>query len=94
VQEIVCASAAEVDVVKETTMGWISRFRASERAEPAAPWGETVINGAWSDSRNVIRSNPEDPPASGDRSGAHIAGEIKRRQIALALRYVAAVRAR
>ena len=74
-------------------MGWISRFRAPERAEPAAPWNETVINGARSDTRNATRSNTEDPAASGDRSNAHVAGEIKRRQIALAVRYVTAMRA-
>jgi hypothetical protein len=34
-----------VDGVKETTMGWMSRFRGFAKAEPA--WNETVINGHW-----------------------------------------------
>jgi hypothetical protein len=75
-------------------MSWISRFRASGGAEPADPWNETVINGAPYDVRKAIRSSPENPAAPGDRPDAHIAEEIKRRQISLAVRYVAAVRAR
>jgi hypothetical protein len=74
-------------------MGWISRFRASGGAEPAVPWNETVINGAPYDARKAIRSSPENPAAP-DRPDPHIAEEIKRRQLSLAVRYLAAVRAR
>ena len=80
-------------VVKETTMGWISRFRASGKAEPADPWDE-LINGAPYNAHKAIRSHPENPAAPSDRPDAHIAEEIKRRQLSLAVRYVAAVRAR
>jgi len=69
-------------------MSWINRFRASGRAEPADPWNETVIN-----TRKATRGSPENPAAA-ERPGAHIAEEIKRRQLSLAVRYVAAVRAR
>ena len=74
-------------------MGWNSRFGASGEAERADPWDETVINGAPYDAHKVIRSSPENPAAPGDRPEA-VAEEIKRRQISLVVRYVAAVRAR
>jgi hypothetical protein len=79
--------------VKETTMDWISRFRASGEAEPADPADETVINGAPYDAQKEVRSSPESPAAPGDRPEA-IAEEIKRQQISAVVRYVAAVRAR
>jgi hypothetical protein len=79
--------------VKETTMGWMNRFRGSGRAEPADPWNATVINGAPYAAYKANRTSSEDPAAP-DRPDAHIAEEIKRRQIALAVRYVAALRAR
>jgi hypothetical protein len=42
----------------------------------------------------AIRNSPANAAAAGDRADARIAEEIKRRQISLALRYVAAMRAR
>jgi hypothetical protein len=83
-------------VVKDATMGWTSRFRfrASGEAKPADPWDETDINGAPYDAHKAIRSSPENTAAPGDRPDAQIAEEIKRRQISLAVRYVATLRAR
>ena len=75
-------------------MGWISRFRVSGEAEPPHPRDETVINGAPYDAHKAIRSGPESPTNFGDRPDAHIAEEIKRRQLSIAAHYVAAVRAR
>jgi len=75
-------------------MGWNSRFGASGEAEPGDPVDETVINGAPYYAHKAVRSSPQSPAAPGDRSDAHIAEEIKRRQISLVARYVAAVRAR
>jgi hypothetical protein len=75
-------------------MGWTSRFRGSGEAEPATPWGATTVNGAPSGARKAIRSSPNNPAAPGNRPDGQIAEEIKRRQISLAVRYVAAVRAR
>jgi hypothetical protein len=73
--------------------GWMSRFRASRKAEAADPADETVINGVPYDAQKEIRSSPEDLSAPGERPEA-ITDEIKRRQISAAVRYVAAVRAR
>ena len=81
-------------VVKEATMGWMSRLRASGKVKPADRWEETVIDGAPYDAHKTARSNPEKAAAPGDRPGAQIGEEIKRRQILLAVRYVTAVRAR
>ncbi|MDQ2963165.1 MAG: hypothetical protein M3R31_08430 [Pseudomonadota bacterium] len=75
-------------------MNWISRLRASGEAEPADPWDKTAINGGPYDPKKTIRSSPENPAAPGNSSDAQIAKEIKRRQLSLAVRYVAAVRAR
>jgi hypothetical protein len=75
-------------------MGWMSRFGASREAEPVDPSDETVMNGAPYDAHKAIRSSPKSPAAPGDRPDARIAEEIKRRQISLVVRYVAAVRAR
>ena len=75
-------------------MGWISRFRASGKRELTDPWNETIINGAPYNAHKAIRSSPESPAAPGERPDAHIAEEIKRRQLSLVVRYVAAVRAR
>ena len=75
-------------------MGRNSRFGASGEAEQADPWDETVISGAPYDAHKAIRSTPKTPAASGDGPGVHVAEEIKRRQLSLAVRYVAAVRAR
>jgi hypothetical protein len=80
-------------VVKETTMGWISRFLGSGEVGPAEPWSETIINGAPYDARKAIRSIAHNPSAPGYGPDPHIAEEIKRRQVSLAVRYVMAVRA-
>jgi hypothetical protein len=95
-QEIVrgVGGSPMVVVVKEATMGWMSRFRASGEAKPANPWDERGINGALYDPHQAIRSSPEKTAAPGDRPDGQIAEEIKRRQISLAVRYVAAMRAR
>jgi hypothetical protein len=79
-------------VVKGTTMGWIDTFRASGEAERADPSDETFINGAPYDGDQAIRSGAENRAAPVNRPDAHIAEEIKRRQISLAVRYVAALR--
>jgi hypothetical protein len=73
-------------------MARIGTFRASGEAERAASH-ETVINGAY-DARQAIRSSAENLAASADRPDAPIAEEIKRRQVSLTVRYVAALRAR
>jgi hypothetical protein len=81
--------------VKETEMSRINTFRASGEAKPADdPVDETVINGAPYDADKAIRSGAENPAIRVDAPDARVAEEIKRRQISLALRYVAAVRAR
>ena len=82
-----------VDSREGTTMGWINTFRAWGEAERADPADETVINGAPYDAHQAIRSGAENPAAPVDRPDAHIAEEIKRRQISLAVRYVTALRA-
>jgi hypothetical protein len=71
-------------------MGWINRFWVSAEAESAAPWD--VVNGAH-DARKAIRSSHKNPALSDGRPDA-LADDIKRRQISLAVRYVATVRAR
>jgi hypothetical protein len=60
----------------------------------AYPADETVINGAPYDADKAIRSRAERPATPVYAPNAHIVDEIKRRQILLAMRYVAAVRAR
>ena len=75
-------------------MGWINIFGVSGAAEPADPWDEAVINGARYDAHTAIRGGAEKPAGPVDRQNAQLAEEIKRRQISLAVRYVAAVRAR
>jgi hypothetical protein len=75
-------------------MRWNSRFGASGEAESGDPVDETVINGAPYVAHKAVRSSPQSPAALGDRPDAHIAEEIKRRQIALVVRYVATVRTR
>ena len=72
----------------------INTFGASGEAEPADPSDETVINGAPYDGDQAIRSGAENPAAPVDRPDAQIAKEIKRRQVSLTVRYVAALRAR
>ena len=75
-------------------MSWINAFRASGEAERADPVYETVINGAAYDADKAIRSGAETAATPIGAPDARVAEEIKRRQISLALRYVAAVRAR
>ena len=75
-------------------MGWINKFGGPRQVEPADPWDDTVINGAPYDAHKAIRSDAGKPAAPVDHQNAQIAEEIKRRQISLAVRYVAAVRAR
>ena len=74
-------------------MGWIRRFLAGGVAAPADPWDEPLINGAPNDADKVIRTGAETPATPVERPDPQIAEEIKRRQIAVAVRYVAAVRA-
>ena len=75
-------------------MARINTFGASVEAERADPSDETVINGAPHDGDQAIRSGAENPAAPVDRPDAQIAKEIKRRQVSLTVRYVAALRAR
>jgi hypothetical protein len=72
----------------------INTFRASGEAEPTYPADETVMNGTSCDADKTIQNGAEDPVTPVDASDARVAEEIRRRQISLALRYVAAVRAR
>jgi hypothetical protein len=72
-------------------MRWISRFLTSEEGDPVDP-DETIINDAPYDAHKAIGSSPATTAAPGDRQGAPITEEIKQRQMALAVRYVAAVR--
>jgi hypothetical protein len=75
-------------------MDSINTFRAPGEAERAEPSDETVINGAPYDGHHVTQSGGESPATSIDRPDAAIAEEIKRRQVSLGVRYVAALRAR
>jgi len=75
-------------------MGWISRFLPSGEAEPVDPADETVINGAPYHAPKSIRSSAKNSAGPGDGIEVQDAEEIKRRQVSLAVRYVAAVRAR
>ena len=75
-------------------MGWMSRFGVARGADPVDPRNESISNGALHVAHKGRRSDPENPAAPCDRPDAHISDEIKRRQIALAVRYVAMVRAR
>jgi hypothetical protein len=75
-------------------MGWLGRFGSSEKVETADRRNETVIDGAPHDAHKATRKGSESSPVPGDCGDPHIAEEIKRRQVSLALRYVAAVRVR
>ena len=75
-------------------MSRINTFRASGAAKPADPADETVINGAPYDAQIAIRSGAENPATPIDAPDLRVAEEIRPRQISLALRYVAALRAR
>ena len=77
-------------------MGWFSRLLASRQAESVNPGDETVINAAPYHPQMSIRSSARNSAdrAEADSLDEQNAEEIKRRQISLAVRYVAAVRAR
>ncbi len=76
-------------------MGWVSRLFTPGEAESVSPWDETVINGAPYHPQKPTRSGAEDSAGGTDDSlAAQNAEEIKRRQVSLAVRYLAAVRAR
>jgi hypothetical protein len=75
-------------------MSRINTFRASGDADPGDPADQTVINGAPYDAHIAIPSGAENPATPIDAPDLRVAEEIRRRQISLALRYVAAVRAR
>ena len=75
-------------------MGRMTIFRAWGEAEQAEPSDKTVINGTPYDADKAIRSGAENSAASVNRPDAQISKEIKRRQVSLAVRYAAALRAR
>lgn len=75
-------------------MGIIDSIRESGESRPADPLDDTVINGAPYDARQTIQGGTEKPAAPTDGPDTQIAEEIKRQQILLAVRYVAAVRGR
>jgi len=64
-------------------------FQAPDEAEPIDPSDETVINGAPFDAHKTA---PLRVPAPIDQPREGISEEIKRRQIALTVRYVALAR--
>ena len=70
------------------------RWVKSTRFEAILDKLVAVTKGAPYDPHQAIRSDAETSAASIDRPGAQIAEEIKRRQLSLAVRYVAALRAR
>jgi hypothetical protein len=76
-------------------MGMIDTIQESGESRPADPLDDTVINGAPYDARQTIQGGTEKKPAApADGPDPQIAEEIKRQQILLAVRYVAAVRGR
>ena len=77
-------------------MLWINRFRGSGKAEPAwtRPLSMAHRTPSPYNAHEAIRSGPGNAAAPGDSPDPQIPEEIKRRQISLALRYVAVVRAR
>ena len=75
-------------------MSWIDTLLGPGEGAPADPCDETVINGAPYDARTAIPGEAAKAAAPVDRLDAQIAEDIKRRQIALAVQYVAKVRAR
>lgn len=60
----------------------------------ADPSDEVAIDGVSYDAGEGFRSRAERPATPVYAPNAHIVNEVKRRQILLAMRYVAAVRAR
>jgi hypothetical protein len=79
--------------VEGTTMGWTNTFWASGVSAPVDPSDETVVNGVPYDAARAIRRGADKFAAPVDRADPQISDETKRRQIALAVRYVAMVRA-
>ena len=75
-------------------MSRINTFRAPGEAKLADPADETVINGAPYDGHQVTQRGTENPAPLVDRPDPQITEEIKRRQVSLAVSYVAALRAR
>lgn len=77
--------------VKGAEMGWFNFFSPTEAGAAANASDMTIFNGTFQNGANrsvVVRSampDAPDPPPS---------EEIKRRQVALILRYVTAIRAR
>ena len=75
-------------------MGWINTFLASGAVRVAAPTDagdETVTNSAPYDARKAIQGGAEHSAILPD---VQIAEDVKRRQIALAVRYVTKTRFR
>jgi hypothetical protein len=70
-------------------MGWMNRMRLSGKAKRADPLDETVINGEPYDPYRVAQKS-----AAARLPEAEIPEEIRRRQSALLVNYVRAVRAR
>jgi len=68
-------------------------LRSAGKAKRADPRDETVIRGVPHDAR-AASDRLESSARRGDGADTQIAEEIKNRQIALAVRYVARVRAR
>lgn len=71
-------------------MGWSNRFRVSSDARPAGSGDEAILNSAPYLGLGAGRSGSKNPEAGSDPA----AEEIKRRQVSLVVRYVAAIRAR
>lgn len=78
-----------VTVVKGTAMGWMNIARSSGKAEWADPRDETIVNGARSYPHQATANS-----AAAFGSCVEIPEEIKRRQRALLVNYVIALRAR
>jgi hypothetical protein len=83
-----------VDCREGNNLSRIYTFRPSGEAEPAYPADETGMNGTSCDADKAIQSGAENAVTPVDAPDARVAEEIRRRQLWLALRYVAAVRAR
>ncbi len=78
-----------VTVVKGNAMGWMNIARSSGKAEWADPRDETIVNGApYYPHQATVDS------AAAFGSSVEIPEEIRRRQRALLVNYVIALRAR
>ena len=75
-------------------MDRINPFWGSGETKRADRSDETVINGAPYDGHQVTQRGTENPAPLVDRPDPQITEEIKRRQVSLAVRYVATLRAR